>query len=171
MWDMIERFRTGRIDSVQTLSHVELGRYGESLAVKFLRLHGYRIVMTNFVTPIGYSRKARQITGEIDLIAYDESSRPFHLAFIEVKTRTSAEIAAPESAVDRRKQRQIVRAARIYRRWISVEDEPYRYDVVSILLAPRQRATITLMRNYFTEQRFERSRWFSVENQFLPRTR
>jgi putative endonuclease len=144
-------------------SHLALGAYGERLAVEYLRQEGYRIVATNFITPIGYSVAGRQVTGEIDIIAYDESARPYTLAFIEVKTRSSDEIAAPEAAVDVRKQRQITRAARVFRRITDVSNEPYRYDVVSVITKLGREPEITLRRGYFSEQRFSQSRWRTRE--------
>ncbi|MGH9769663.1 MAG: YraN family protein [Blastocatellia bacterium] len=140
-------------------SHLALGEYGERLVAEYLERQGYRIVATNFITPIGHSRSGRQITGEIDIIAYDESTRPFTLAFIEVKTRSSDEIAAPEAAVDIRKQRQIIRAARVYRRITEVSEEPYRYDVASVVMGLSGAPAITLRRGYFSEQRFSQSGW------------
>jgi len=141
-------------------AHLALGEYGERLVAKHLKRQGYRIVATNFITPIGHSRAGRLITGEIDIVAYDESARPFTLAFIEVKTRSSDEIASPEAAVDIRKQRQIIRAARVYRRIIEVSEEPYRYDVVSVVMQSSGEPGVTLRRGYFSEQRFGRSRNF-----------
>lgn len=152
------RWRGGKAGAAR-LSHLELGALGEQMAVAHLEQHGYRIVATNFVAPLGYSRNDRPITGEIDIVAYDESSRPFKLVFIEVKTRTRAEIAAPEAAVDLRKQRQIVRTARIYRRLMKVEAESYRYDVVSIVIAPQSKPAITVRRGYFNEEIFARKHW------------
>jgi putative endonuclease len=159
MWGILQRFRTSRPGINQHLTHLELGEKGERLAAQFLKRLSYRIVATNFVSPIGYSRNGRQVTGEIDIIAYDESSIPFTLAFIEIKTRTSAEIAAPQAAVDLRKQRQIVRTSRVYRRLMSVENEPYRYDVISVLHAPHRDPELTLLRGYFSDMKFERSSW------------
>jgi putative endonuclease len=140
-------------------SHLALGEYGERLIAEYLKRRGYRIVATNFITPIGHSRDGRQITGEIDIIAYDESQKPFTLAFIEVKTRSSDEIAAPETAVDIRKQRQIIRAARVYRQIIEVSEEPYRYDVASVVVKSGGAPNVTLRRGYFSERRFSRSLW------------
>ncbi len=140
-------------------SHLALGEYGERLAVEHLKRQGYRIVATNFIAPIGRSLAGRQITGEIDIIAYDESARPYTLVFIEVKTRSRDDIAAPEAAVDIRKQRQIIRTARVYRRINWVADELYRYDVVSVVARPGAEPEIALRRAYFTEQRFSRSGW------------
>jgi putative endonuclease len=139
-------------------SHLALGEYGERLVAEHLKRQGYRIVAANFIAPIGHGRDGRRITGEIDIIAYDESARPFTLAFIEVKTRSSDEIARPETAVDLRKQRQIIRAARVYRRITDVLEEPYRYDVASVVVKPGVAPIVTLRRGYFSEQRFSRSR-------------
>ena len=131
--------------------HLSLGETGERLALRFLEANGYRIVATNFLAPIGRSRSGRPITAEIDIIAYDESSRPHHLAFVEVKTRSRRDIAAPEAAVDRRKQRHLIRAARAYRRLLHLQHELFRYDVVSIVLAPPAPPDLQLLRAFFHE--------------------
>jgi putative endonuclease len=140
-----------------------LGQQGEQLALEYLLAHGYRLVVTNYVAPIGYGPTGRPITGEIDIIAYDESSRPFTLSFIEVKTRTDDAFTAPETAVDRAKQRHIIKTARLYRRILAVNDEPFRYDVVTVLLKPNQPPAVELLRGYFSEQSYARSRWLSQE--------
>jgi putative endonuclease len=134
-----------------------LGEYGEQLVADYLKRYDYRIVAVNFIAPIGHGRDGRRITGEIDIVAYDESTRPFTLAFVEVKTRSSDEIAQPETAVDIRKQRQIIRAARVYRRITDVSEEPYRYDVASVVMKSGGAPVVTLRRGYFSEQRFSRS--------------
>lgn len=144
-----------------TALHLALGKFGEQRAAEYLTSQGYRIVAINFVMPIGYGLSGRQITGEIDIVAYDERVRPFTLAFIEVKTRTRSDIATPEAAVDIRKQRHIIRAARLYRRLLYIESEPFRYDVVSVLVLPGKKPEISLFCGYFTDQRFARSSWRS----------
>jgi putative endonuclease len=141
------------------LAHLALGEFGERLIVEHLKRQGYRIVATNFQAPIGHSLAGRLITGEIDIIAYDESTRPYTLVFIEVKTRSSDEIAAPEAAVDLRKQRQIIRTARVYRRITDVSEEPYRYDVASVVMKSGGAPNVTVWRGYFSEQRFRQSGW------------
>jgi len=138
-----------------------LGAQGEQLALDYLLRHGYRLVVTNYVAPIGYGPTGRPITGEIDIIAYDETTPPFVLAFIEVKTRTDNAFAAPETAVDKAKQRHIIKTARLYRRILSVNDEPFRYDVISIVLKSERAPQIELLRGYFSEQTFARSRWMT----------
>jgi putative endonuclease len=159
--NLLSRLHIARLlpQKIARPSHLALGEYGERLVGEYLKRQGYRIVAANFIAPIGHGRDGRQITGEIDIIAYDESTRPFTLAFIEVKTRSSEEIAAPETAVDLRKQRQIIRAARVYRRITDVMEEPYRYDVASVVVKPGVAPSLTLRRGYFSEQRFSRSQW------------
>ncbi len=135
---------------------IELGAYGEAQAVAWLKRQGYRIVATNYLAPLGRSRTGRQLTGEIDIIAYDPTGC---LCFIEVKTRTNVQFAAPETAVDLRKQRQIIKTARVYRRILQLFGEPYRYDVVTVVIQG-QAVEIGLLQNYFREERFAQSRWF-----------
>ena len=150
--------KSGRKKS-QSAPHLKLGKLGEETAVAYLEEQGYQIVATNFVVPLGYSLNGRQVTGEIDIIAYDKTLCPYVLTFVEVKTRTRSDIATPETAVDLRKQRQIVRTARLYRRLMRTGTEPFRYDVVSILAEPAKEIKVSLLRNYFTEQRFAQSHW------------
>jgi putative endonuclease len=143
-WDNIDR----------SPANLSRGRLGEDLAARYLQTMNYRIVAKNFTAPIGYSLKGRRISGEIDLIAYDESRLPFTLCFIEVKTRTSVSIARPETAVDLRKQRHISKTARAYRRIMNVSEEPYRYDVIALVLPREGPEEILLLRGFFEEQRF-----------------
>lgn len=137
-------------------AHLELGDRGERVAVEFLTSYeGYRIVATNFRVPVGRGLRGQKLNAEIDVVAYDDQT----LSFIEVKTRSSDDLAAPERAVDLRKQRQIARAARRYRQLMKVVDEPYRYDVVTVLRAS-DGDEIELLRGYFDDSVFQRSRYF-----------
>ena len=137
------------------LNSIELGAFGEQQALRHLQQQGYRIVATNYLAPLGRSPKGRPLTGEIDIVAYDEKGC---LCFIEVKTRTSVAFAAPETAVDLRKQRQIIKTARVYRRILQLQEEAYRYDVVTVVLTD-QVIEVEVLKNYFSEQRFLQSRW------------
>jgi len=128
-----------------------LGKEGEVIAKAHLAKNGYRIVAAGFTAPIKRANSGRVISAEIDLIAWDESTAPSTLAFIEVKTRTSANLALPEAAVNRRKQRQISRAARVFKRMIRVEGEQTRYDVVSLLVAQDREPENRLIKGYFKE--------------------
>ena len=140
-------------------AHLELGEKGERAALDYLKsIEGYRVVAINFRTPVGRGLRGQRLSAEIDIIAYDREV----LVFVEVKTRTSDELIAPERAVDLRKQRQIARAARRYRRLMRVSGEEHRYDVVTVI--PRSDGDrIELLRGYFDDRVFQRSRFFSGE--------
>jgi putative endonuclease len=145
--------------STKTDGHLELGRRGEELAAAYLERAGYRIVAANFSLPVGRNRAGALINVEIDLVAYDGAT----LCFVEVKSRASDWFAPPEANVDRRKQRQIARAARAYRRMFDLEGAPYRYDVVTVVLpAAEERAAnweMQLLRNYWTEDKLRKRIW------------
>lgn len=132
------------------------GERGERLAREYLLKQKYQIACANFKAPVGRNRRGAIITGEIDLIAYDESS----LCFIEVKTRSSGEFAAPLAAVDLRKQRQIIRAARMYRKIFHLNEAKIRYDVVGIISRKDAKPEIELFKNYFGEHKFGKKLWF-----------
>ncbi|HUS11092.1 MAG TPA: YraN family protein [Pyrinomonadaceae bacterium] len=140
-------------------AHLELGRRGEELAAAYLEQAGYRIVAANFSLPVGRNRIGAVINVEVDLVAYEGET----LCFVEVKARLSDWFAPPQANVDRRKQRQIVRAAKMYRRMFGLTGEPFRYDVVSVVLPPAENRTaefeIQLLRNYWTEDTLRKRVW------------
>ncbi|MEO8074527.1 MAG: YraN family protein [Acidobacteriota bacterium] len=138
-----------------TFSASKVGQLGEELAARFLERKGYRLVMANFKVPVGRNRVGVSVTGEIDLIALDENI----LCFVEVKTRSSDEFASPLAAVDLRKQRQIIRTAKVYRKNFRINEIKFRYDVVSIVLVENSRPKIELFKNYWTEEKFRKRTW------------
>ena len=141
-------------------AHLQLGARGEQAALDYLKeVEGFAIVATNYRVPLGRNLRNQKITGEIDIIAYDEET----LVFVEVKTRSSDEFIAPERAVDLRKQRQIARAARRYRQFMKITGEPYRYDVVTVV-GQGVGNKIELLRFYFDDSVFTHGRYFSREN-------
>ena len=142
--------------------HFDLGKRGEQIAAAYLRQAGYQLVASNFTVPIGRSRNGALISAEIDLIGYDGPV----LTFIEVKTRASDWFAAPAVNVDLRKQRQIIRAARAYRRIFGLGEADYRYDVLSVVLPSSDQAAydpeIQLLRNFWSEERFRKRRFVEI---------
>ncbi len=132
-----------------------VGQIGEELAARFLRKNGYRLVAANFKTPVGRDLRGVQITGEIDLIALEADV----LCFVEVKTRSSDDFASPLAAVNLRKQRQIIRTAKMYRRIFRLQSIKFRYDVISIVLPENARPKIELVKNYFNEDKFRKMFW------------
>ena len=137
--------------------HFELGRRGERLAAEHLRALGFELVASNFKLNVGRNRRGAVVQNEIDLVAYDGPV----LCFVEVKTRRSDRFAAPEANVDLRKQRQVTRAARAYRRLLGLQNAPHRYDVVTVILPSpdAERPRIELLRNFWTEEKFRKRRW------------
>jgi len=136
--------------------HFELGARGEALAIEHLERLGYRIVAANFSLPIGRNTRDVIVNAEIDLVAYDGST----LCFIEVKTRASDQLAAPQANVDLRKRRQIARAARSYRRMFGLTDSPFRYDVVTVVGKPEDaHPRIALLKGFWTDEQLRKKNW------------
>ncbi len=125
---------------------ITLGNLGEAYAAAYLEQRGYRLVAANFTLPVGRNLRGAVVNAEIDIVAYEGEI----LCFVEVKTRASDSFAPPEVNVDRRKRRQVARAARAYRRMFELDDQPYRYDVVTVVLPPGATPQINLIRNYWT---------------------
>jgi putative endonuclease len=146
-------------DPADVSKQLELGRRGEELAAAYLQQLGYRIVATNFGLPVGRNRLGIPINVEIDLVAYQGDM----LCFVEVKSRASDWFAPPQVNVDRRKQRQIARAARAYRRMFGLVGQPYRYDVVTIVFGEEEDARvmpkIELLRSYWSEDQLRKRAW------------
>jgi len=131
------------------------GIYGETLAAQALLADGYRIVSVNFKVPVGRNSKGVAVTGEIDIIALDGET----LCFIEVKTRRSEEFAAISAAVDLKKQRQITRTSKVYRRLFKIENIACRFDVVTVLLADRAEPVIEVLKDFWSESSFRKRSW------------
>ena len=132
-----------------------VGEAGEKLAARFLLKNGYRLVAANFKIPIGRNSRGASVSGEIDLIAFDADV----LCFVEVKTRSSDEFAAPVAAVNLRKQRQITRTARMYRKIFRLAQIKYRYDVLSIVLRNGEKPEIEIFKGFWNDDKFCRKIW------------
>ena len=151
-------------DGIRRAQPFELGARGEALAIEHLEQRGYRIVAANFSLPIGRNSRDVIVNAEIDVVAYDGPT----LCFIEVKTRASDEIATPQTNVDRRKQRQIARAALGYRRMFGLMDSPFRYDVVGVVAKPNDmHPRIELHKAFWTDEQLRKKHWrepFGINN-------
>lgn len=95
-----------------------LGDRGENVAARYLRNHGFKIIVRNF----------RCDMGEVDIIARDGKT----LVFVEVKTRAYDD-PTPEDQVDNNKQHQITKVAKFYLSRYGVPQPPARFDVVAIV--------------------------------------
>ena len=94
------------------------GWLGEMRAAAFLRGQGMRIL----------KKRWRTAHGEIDLIMRDGDN----IVFVEVKTRKTGRPGDGLTAVDRNKQKRIVRAATIYLMTRHLLNAPVRFDLVEI---------------------------------------
>jgi putative endonuclease len=101
--------------------HLDVGRAGEDLAVRFLKKKGYKLLERNHESPFG----------EIDLIFMDKGT----VVFVEVKTRTSEAFGRPSDAVGPAKRKRIARAAKAYLSRKGYEDRKARMDVLSVDLS------------------------------------
>ena len=111
------------------------GRWGESIAEKYLQEQGYEIVDKNY----------RCQEGEMDLIAWDEKV----LVFIEVKTRRSASFGSPEEAVTIPKQQRLGAIAYSYLKSHELMGVSCRFDVVAIRIIHKNPPQIRLLRGAF----------------------
>lgn len=100
------------------MNHIELGQFGEELAVRHLQKKGYHILERNF----------RFKKAEVDIIAMKNEL----LIICEVKTRETAGIGEPYKAVTRKKQRQIISTADHYIRSKNLHMD-VQFDVISIV--------------------------------------
>ena len=121
------------------LNRRAIGSEGEKKAILFLKKQGFRILKTNYMSKVG----------EIDIIA----TRTDLIAFIEVKTRQTDEYGHPEEAVNRKKMRRIIRAAKYY----LIENNLYdkidvRFDVLS-LQRKKSSFEIEYFENAFREEK------------------
>jgi putative endonuclease len=103
-----------------------MGLRGERVAEKWLHVHGWQIA----------ERRFRNGHRDIDLVAIrpEPAGTGRTVAFVEVKTRRSADFGGPVSAVNWRKQRELCRSAKV---WMSRFQEPgdtYRFDVIGVIL-------------------------------------
>ncbi len=104
-------------------AHLETGEWGERLAVSYLKRNGYSILSTRF----------RIRKDEIDIIA-----RTKHfLIFVEVKTRKNIDFGRPAAAVDRKKRRNMSRAAAAYVKKLGQRKPPcLRFDIIEVIGEP-----------------------------------
>lgn len=118
----------------------QTGVRGETYAYWFLRRHRYVMIARNYTAP--------GLKGEIDMVGYDGPV----LAFVEVKTRTSANPLQPrpEVAVNVEKERNLARMAGQFIRARKLEGVPHRFDVIAIESLPGGKPVLRLHKGAFT---------------------
>jgi putative endonuclease len=113
-----------------------LGRWGEKRCEKFLKRKGFKTLTHNFSCK----------TGEIDLIMVDSDGT---LVFIEVKTRANEDFGPSESVVTKTKQTRMTHTARYFLATNNIENRPFRFDVVTIVLGEKGSEQIRHYENAF----------------------
>ena len=117
-----------------TRARLDLGKWGETLALKKVKKLGYKCLVQNYRCPLG----------EIDLIARDKD----FLVFIEIKTRKGSSIGYSKEAVDLRKQRQLSKVALTYMKENNCIETKARFDVIAIHL-DRSEEEVEIIQNAF----------------------
>ena len=95
-----------------------LGKLGENLACAALQQRGYAIIATRYRTRVG----------EIDIVARDGDTT----VFVEVKARAGDEFGGAAAAVTPWKQRKVALMAMDYLGRHRLEEQPCRFDVVTV---------------------------------------
>lgn len=100
------------------ISKKQIGDFGEKTALQFLLSKGYAILEKNW--------KSGHL--EIDIIAEKDDT----IVIVEVKIRKSSDYGNPETFVDLRKQKRLIKAAHTYIQEKNLDKET-RFDIISIL--------------------------------------
>ncbi len=101
-------------------AHLAAGRWGEQLAVRFLKKKRYKIIGKRV-------RVGKR--DELDIIAQHDNV----LVFVEVKTRKNETYGRPFSAVNKDKKKHLSRAAIGYLKQKKIEPEFIRFDVIEVI--------------------------------------
>jgi len=116
-----------------------LGRWAERHCERFLKGKGLKTLTRNFSCKLG----------EIDLVMVDTDGS---IIFVEVRTKARREwesFSSPEETVTYPKRVKLSRTARYFLTAHKIEDRPFRFDVVSIVLGQTGRPEIRHYQNAF----------------------
>lgn len=139
---LLDRVSALRGSLPQMPEHLATGERGEEAAFFYLRRNGFTVVARRW--------NDGPMQGDIDLIAWQGDV----LCFIEVKTRSSKEMATASSAVDRNKRKTLRRLARAYLRHLPDADDPEmrpetRFDIVTVYELKGRKREVTLIPGAF----------------------
>lgn len=101
-------------------AHNELGKWGEEVAVRYLRRNGWYI----------RHRDWRFGHRDIDIVATDEYGTK--VVFVEVKARRDRSVTDPELAVDRDKILNLRQAANAYVKQFHLNAD-LRFDIITVV--------------------------------------
>jgi putative endonuclease len=106
---------------------------GERVAARYLRRHHHRLLVRNY----------HCVAGEIDLVCTHGDT----IVFVEVKTRTSEDAEDVQDALRSSQWRRIEQAARYFLMQHSAQNQPCRFDLITVLWPPGQSPKIEHFQN------------------------
>lgn len=95
-----------------------VGRWGENLAVEFLKEKGFEIL----------GRNVRTAYGELDIIGIYQGV----IVFFEVKARTTDEFGMPETSITLQKQQHLIQSAEAYLQTHEELKGDWRVDIIAL---------------------------------------
>lgn len=102
----------------------KLGKFGENMAVDYLKNNGYQIIQRNF----------RCQFGETDIISFKNGT----YIFIEVKTRKSLGFGRPAEAITYKKLDHMRKVAQYYIQINRLGHHDFRFDVIEIITGKKE---------------------------------
>lgn len=118
------------------MNRAETGQKGEAAAAKLYLKQGCELLSHNFRTRMG----------ELDLVVREPDGT---VVICEVKTRRPDALASPAEAVDKAKQRRLIRAAQLYLQQNGLSDAPIRFDVAEVKPLDSGRWMVHIIRGAF----------------------
>jgi putative endonuclease len=120
-----------------------IGQYGESLAVRFLRKKGYKILERNW-----YNTAGKRL-GEIDIVA---QTKDREIVFVEVKTRDisgAMSVILPEEQITYAKMHKLERIAECYIKEQNLWDRSWHFDAIAIMIKDAKVYKIRHVKNIY----------------------
>lgn len=111
-----------------------IGKAGEDVATNFLRNQNHEIITRNF----------RCSMGELDIISKDNKTN--ELVVTEVKTRKNTIYGKPKEAVNRTKQKHIIKCTKYFIMINNLKNVRVRFDVIEVY-ASNGKAIVNQIKN------------------------
>ena len=134
--DLSSQWRNRFWPSKKLSEHLRRGVLGETLACRFLRKQGYKVLYRNFRGRRG---------GEIDIVCRDDDT----LVFVEVKTRASEDFGRPFEAIRADQRKRISRGGLAWLRMLDDPDILFRFDVVEVIIPDDDKPRFEVIKNAF----------------------
>lgn len=115
-----------------------LGERGEAAAAGLIQKKGFKILQKNYKCAFG----------EIDLVAEKDG----RIRFIEIKTRSGKRFGDPAEAVDRQKQRKLIRLAEWYLKEHKLGEPKVSFDVAAVIWKAGAAPEVRLIEDAFERQ-------------------